>query len=206
MKPITFTTISAFAVLLGACASTQTATVGTAAFDLSSGNYTVTQDGTNYTLSSGSPKVDDSEGSMRFWNWSASGTLTSGFSFSSNPDYAVAAGLDNGTYFAGVSGIVSSAIPAGGVSSLTGGYAFVVNGVDHTGPLAITADFGAGTIVDTSAGIDLSGTISGGNISGTVTVAGETGTLAGGLYNFTTGYRLVGAGVGANMAGILSAQ
>lgn len=192
--------------LLGACASAPAPTVGTAAFNETSFDYTVTQGGAAHTLSASAPRAIENQGSMLFYNWSPSGTLTSGFAFSSNPDYIVAAGLDNGTYFAGVSGTVSAALPVGGTASLTGGYAFVVNGADQTGTLAITADFGAGTIADTSTGIDVNGTISSGNISGTVVIGGETGSLGGGIYQNGAGYRLVGAAVGANMAGILSAQ
>lgn len=196
----------AFTALLGACASTSTPTVGTVVYDPTPDTYTVTQGGTLYTLSPAGPRSLGTEGSMTFWNWGSSGTLTSGFAFSAGSDYTVAAGLDNDTYFAGVSGTLSGAVPVGSTANLTGGYAFVVNGVDQTGTLAITADFGAGTIVDTSAGIDLNGTISGGNISGTVIVGGETGNLDGGFYIRGAGYRLVGAAVGENMAGILSAQ
>ncbi len=198
--------LGAFTALLGACTTTPSVPVGSAVFDTVSRDYTVTLNGATYTLSSSAPRVSSSEGSMAYWNWSTSGTLTSGFAFSSNPDYAVAAGLDSGTYFAGVSGNLSGAIPVGGEAFLSGGYAFVVNGVDQTGTMSITADFGAGTIVDTSAGIDIIGTISGGNISGTVIVAGEAGDLAGGFYIRGVEYRLVGAAVGANMAGIISAQ
>ena len=192
--------------LLSACASTPAPTVGTAAVSGSPLDYTVTQGGTAHTLSASAPRAVESQGSMTYYNWSPSGTLTSGFAFSNTPNYIVAAGLDNGTYFAGVSGTVSTTLPVGGNASLTGGYAFVVNGADRTGTLTIMADFGAGTIADTSAGIDVNGTISSGNISGTVIVGGETGSLDGGLYLNGAGYRLVGAAVGTNMAGILSAQ
>jgi hypothetical protein len=195
--------------LLGACASTASISVGTAARNTTTNDYSVTQDGTTYTLSASAPRVVEVQGSMHFYNWSPSGTITSGFAFSSTPptNYAVAAGLNNGTYFAGVSGTLSGVVPAAGTANLTGGYAFVVNGTDHTGLLAITADFGAGTIVDTSAGIDVNGTISSGNISGSVVVGGESGNLSGGLYDSGLGgYLLVGAAVGTNMAGILSVR
>jgi hypothetical protein len=201
--------ILATTALLGACASTPapSPTVGTAVFDTTTASYVVTQDGKTYTLPNSALHAFASQGSMSYYRWLPSGSFTSGFSLLTTQGNHAVAGLEGGTYFAGVSGTLSGVVPTGGTANLTGGYAFVVNGVDQTGPLAITANFGTGVIADTSAGIDVNGTISGGNISGTVLVGGETGNLGGGFYDIGAGgYRLVGAAVGANMAGILAAQ
>ncbi len=75
-----------------------------------------------------------------------------------------------------------------------------MNCVDSHGPLALTADFAAGTLTDTTACIDVNGTITGGSrINGTVTIGGEIGTLTGGFYARVTV-------TGANMAGIIVAN
>ena len=95
---------------------------------------------------------------------------------------------------------------------MAGLYAFVVNGADASGSLALTADFGNGTITDTTAGITVNGNIWGAGVTGTVDIGGETSALKAGFYTkplsatYPHSYVLDGVALGANMAGVIRAK
>ncbi len=206
MKRITFTAIS---VLLGACSNTPTASIGTAAYDPGTFDYTVSQNGVDHTLSASVTRGAKIYNGVSFWIWASGGAAPSGSAtgFVAPVDYYLAAGLDGSTYFAGISGPTNFTPPVSGTAALTGAYAFVVNGVDLNGPLTLAANFGSGVVFDTSTGIAVNATISGSSIAGTVDIAGETGTLEGGFFTNAgspNGYDLVGVALGANMAGFIS--
>ena len=217
-----FIALSTFTALLGACSSAPSQpTPGSAAWISPDVDYSVTQDGVTHVLPNSAPRQTQTSTnfasdftSLRVWASDRAGTTgfanLSGFAAAvgeqSTGAGAIAAGLDNGTYFAGASGPLSSTVPVTGTANYTGVYGFVVNGIDQLGDIALTADFDAGTLVDTSAGIDVNGTISGATIGGTVTVNGETGTLKGGIYNGFATTSVGGAAVGPNMAGIFIAR
>ncbi len=199
------------ASLLGACASATSPPAtpsgpppGTATYNTTGAtDYTVIHGGVTHALLASDPRSIVNDG-VTVWNWTGAGGGVKGYGRSTNIGTAVAAGYDGSTYFAGISGPLSSRIASSGTASYTGGYGFVVNGVDSHGPLALTADFAAGTLTDTTAGIDVNGSITGGSrINGTVTIGGEIGTLTGGFYAHVT---VAGAVVGANMAGIIVAN
>ncbi len=199
-----FITLSTFSVLLGACSSASGPAPGSAAFAAGTGDYTVTQNGATHTLSASALRAGISHNGVSLWQWASSGATPSGFARSTGDDASLAAGLDNGTYFAGISGTLSTRVAIGGSANYSGAYAFVVNGIDQHGPIALTANFDTGSIVDTTTGIEVLATITGANINGTVSLGGETGTLKGGFYG--VGSDLAGAAIGANMAGIISVR
>lgn len=202
----TFIALSAATALLGACASTAPApTSGSASLGLA-GDYTVTQDGATYTfLAADTPATVSAFGTI-LKKWSGAGGGPTGYAAVPGTGTVIAAGLENGTYFAGASGTLAT--PQTGTARYAGLYGVVVNGSATQGNLNLTADFGAGTLLDSSPLIDVNGTISGSTITGTVTFGGETGTLAGGVYQgFAAGSTVIaGAAVGANMAAVISAN
>ncbi len=210
MKPIAFTAIAA---LLGACSTTTptaptVASIGTAQFSTgASSSYTVTQNGVNHVLPTASSTGLLSHGGVTLRTYTTGATQGTAASFGGTGIHTFAAGLDSGTYFAGISGTPDYAVPSSSTTSLTGIYSFIVNGASKVGSLNLTADFGAGTIDDTSPGITVMGTISGSNVTGSVYIGGETAALKGGFYtNGTTpsGYLLDGVALGSNMAGVIS--
>ena len=217
MKIFTFTAIAA---LLGACSTATTtpptvASIGTArATSITSTGYRVTQDGVDHVLSGPGFTYSTFTNDVSFKTWSSSPTATiSGSGMGTLlTNFVVAAGLDGSTYFAGISGTRNGAYPSSGTGAFLGRYAFVVNGVDYNGPIDLTADFGAGTIVDSSAGIDVNATISGHDVTGSVLIAGETSTLDGGFYHAPStlahpkGYEFAGVALGTNMAGVIVAK
>ena len=199
-----FIYLASLTALLGACSSATGPTFGISAYDSSSNDYTVTQDGVTHTLSATATRSLVTHNGVTLFQWASGGAAASGFARSPGDDAVVAGGLNNGTYFAGTSGTLSTTVPTLGSANYTGAYAFVVNGIDQHGPLALTANFDTGSIVDTSAGIEVLATITEANINGTVTIGGETGILKGGFYG--VGSDLAGAARGNNMAGILSTR
>ena len=170
------------------------------------GDYTVTQNGNTYLLSTSAPYALVNANGVFLVHWNSGGAAISGYSARTSVVEGVAAGLDGSTYFAGASGTLSTTVPTTGTANYLGMYGFVVNGVDLDGPLSLTADFGAGTLFDTSAGIAVNGTISGADIGGDVIIGGETGTLVGGFYVDGLTNLVAGAVVGPNMAGIFKAH
>ena len=212
MKPVAFTAIAA---LLGACSTATTTaptvdTIGTALYSVSgSATITVAQNGSNHALSVTPGFTHTAYNGLSVTTWPSTTFTTSGSGIVGS-DHVFAAGLDNGTYFAGISGNPTAGVPSGGTASLTGLYAFVVNGADASGPLALTADFGNGTLTDTTAGITVNGRIWGSGVTGTVDIGGETSALKAGFYTtpvsatYPHGYVLDGVALGSNMAGVIS--
>ncbi len=227
MKPIAFTAIAA---LLGACSTTTptttaptVASIGTAKYGIVGGTfggggflirgYTVTQNGVDHSLPlTASATTRITHNGIHVTNWASGSGAVSGSAGPSSSVHTYAAGLDNGTYFAGISGFPNATIPTTGTASLTGLYAFVVNGVDQNGPLALTADFGSGTITDTSPGITVNGNFFGAGVTGTVDIGGETSALKAGFFTkpvnvtYPNGYELEGVALGNNMAGVIVAK
>ena len=216
MKPIAFTAIAA---LLGACSTATTtppaptvASIGTALYSgVGGGNLTVTQNGTHHVLPTAPGLTHITHNGITIANWASGGTSPSGSGVSSI-DHTYAAGLDNGTYFAGISRAPSATLPSTGVAALSGLYAFVVNGVDKSGPLVLTADFSSGTVTDSTTGITVNGIIWGAGLTGTVDIGGETSALKGGFYHrivnatYPHGYVLDGVALGSNMAGVIAVK
>jgi len=206
-----FISMPALTLMLGACASAPTpstpisVTPGSAAFSTTTLEYTVTQGGATHVLSYTAANTPVEGNTMSYW--ASTGSGISGFATGNTlaGNTSLAAGLDNGTYFAGISGTLTGVVLTSGVATYAGRYGFVVNGVDQHGPLALMANFATGIIADTTPGITVNGTISGANIGGDVTINGETGTIKGGFYGFTGGY-LAAVAVGPNMAGVMTAQ
>jgi len=211
VKPIAFVSMVA---LLGAC-STATppaptvSSIGNVLFTAVGGDgLEVIQNDTNHVLRTASISSHLVHNGVNIPNWaSGSGTISGSGLFAD--DHLFAAGLDNGTYFAGINGSPNASIPSTGTASLTGLYAFVVNGSDASGPLALTANFRSGTITDTTAGISVNGTLWGNGITGTVDIDGETSALKAGFYTkptgatYPNGYVVDGVALGANMAGVI---
>ena len=212
MKPIAFTAIAA---LLGACSTTTptstaptVASIGTAQFSTgASSNYTVTQNGVNHVIPTASSTGFAQHGGVTLRIYGTGSIQGIAASSSGTGIHTLAAGLDSGTYFAGISGTPDYAVPSSSTATYTGLYELVVNGTIKFGSLDLTADFGAGTIDDTTPGITVMGTISGSDVTGSVYYGGETGALKGGFYTNSvtpTGQLLDGVVLGSNMAGVIS--
>ena len=135
--------------------------------------------------------------------WSDVGGVTA--ATYSDVNVVAVGGTDLGTYFAGITGTTTPALPTTGTASYTGRYSLVVSGGSFTANLNLTADFAAGTITDTSPTIVVNGTITGGDVTGTVDYLGQSGTLKGGFYNHAAG-GVVGAVLGTNIAGVIAAN
>lgn len=167
-------------------------TIGTAAN--SNGTYSVTQNNvtttlpvTNFTLN-GQPAWAGTQG-FRANAYESANVLAIG-------------GLDgNGDLFAGITGTLTNNLPSG-TANYSGRYSLTTAGQTITSaPLDLSADFTTGTIQDVGNNtIDVSGTISGSSISGTVTYNGSNSTLSGGFYGTN---EVAGAFDGSNFAGIL---
>jgi len=135
--------------------------------------------------------------------WSNVGGITAaGYT---DVDVTAAGGVNNGTYFAGISGATSPTLPMTGTASYTGRYSLIVSGNSFSANLDLTADFAAGTLADSSPTIVVNGTITGGNVAGTVDFLGQSGTLKGGFYSGVTG-GVVGSVLGTNIAGVIVAN
>ncbi len=208
--------IFAIAAALQACSSAplpdvgQLATVGQLAIvdgtpsNSGAGNYRVTTNGTTITLPA-SNALWTPAGMPR---WSTTTTLAAakwGF------NGVAVGGVQNGTYFAGIAG-VKTGTPATGTATLTGEYYAVDEAGTQTGQFTTLVDFGQGTISGTgtnSAGatvITASGTNSNGDITGTVTYAGQQATWGGGFFNpgvSTITYEIDTAFVGNTTAGVI---
>lgn len=197
---------------LSACSTTTTITttvptppvtggaIGTAANG--GGGYQVTQNSTFYglpapNLPQTAAGIDRMSDNLTNLTYNAAGYADS--------NVVAAGGIMNGAYFAGITGTTSSNVPISGSASYSGGYSLLVNGSSFSASLDLTADFVAKTLTDSSPTIVVDGSITGANITGTVSFLGVSGELLGGFYG-TTGQTMVGAVYGTNIAGVILGQ
>jgi len=205
-KSVTFTFL---AIALQACSTTAPTTsgpnVGVASVTggtAYTGTVSVITNGTTVTL----PAKNATWGATAQPSYTSATTVAG----ARQSTYALAvAGRQNGTYFAGVVGVLAGP-PAAPTATFSGEY-YVVDSTGATsGGFALTANFVTNTITGTSTSganpVSATGTITGSDISGTVTYKGNTGNWAGGFYDpnvssLTT--ELSSAFVGNNVAGII---
>lgn len=126
--------------------------------------------------------------------------------------YAIAmAGRQNGSYFAGYNGAGTS-VPTTGSAALLGEY-YVVDGTGASnGIIGLSADFGTGTIAGIGGSganaVSAAGSISGSDVTGTVTYKGNSGVWKGGFFvppNSALTYEIMSGFTGTNFAGVISA-
>lgn len=107
-------------------------------------------------------------------------------------------GYNNNTFIKGLTGELSSP-PQTGTASYTGRYAVAQSSSLTDAPISIDVDFNALTFQDTTSFIDVLGTITGQQFTGTVTYAGTTAPLEGGFFGTN---EMVGAFGNSTIAGV----
>ena len=186
--------------LLGACSATiiddtswltsnplTNVAPGTAA--LSSGFHSVTSGGTTITL----PATGFTLNGQTAWS---DGTNRAGSYVS--PSATAIGGIQGTTVFSGVSGTLGVR-PASGTATYAGRYSAHAQTVSNNGILSLDVDYGAGTVTATNTTVAIAGTISGGNVTGTVTFNGATAPMVGGFYGTN---EIAGAFSGNDIGGI----
>jgi len=205
MKSFTFIAILIAGAGLSACSSTTTGgTGGTGGPSVSTttniggqatnvgGVYSATQAGalTAITISK------SSSNGQPLWMNTVVQTVIAGYE---SANVLAIGGFNNNSPIKGVTGTLTTT-PLTGTATYTGRYSRTTSGSFLSGALAIDVDFGALTFADTTAGVDVSGTISGAQFSGTFTKGGQSAPLAGGFFGTN---EMVGAFGNGSIAGVI---
>lgn len=98
-----------------------------------------------------------------------------------NGDLLAVAGLNGGAGFAGITGTTDTSAPDAN-ATFTGNYAVTNRSGTATGPIEIIYTFGNTTLVSSGGDLSVAAIADGAALSGSVTYAGESGTLKGGFY------------------------
>lgn len=167
---------------LAACggSSTSNSGSGTVAVDgvvkLSNGSFELTQSGTTVTL----PATGSTSNSMPLWfnASSSSGTVTA-LAYESADVLAVGGTID-GTPMAGITG--TEVAPPSVNTSYDGRIAYVQGSLFQNQAITLTYDANANTVSGASTSATVAGTMSGNEMSGTVTVGSNTAAIEGGFY------------------------
>jgi len=204
MKLIHHITGFSAALALGACSTATTVTapvsvpsVGSAAYDATTGGYSVTVNGTTTDMGI---RTNLTLGGLI---WDNADTLA--FAFTNADVEAAAGGLikPTTTTFAGVTGTAGT-VPTSGSATYAGRIGLVGvdpirgNSVYTNSLLELTADFAGLTVSQNTGSVTIAGTISGSAFTGTVGWSGLSAPMAGGFYGTNTA---AGAFASAELAG-----